>query len=96
MDQRQLVNNNDVISVAETDKALISHRTFKVDEFLTAIFTKLFNNDVGKKWCFDGVECEVLSPGKSWQKGKIKISLEFIADEPESPLDDIRREMQDQ
>ncbi|MBE9202564.1 hypothetical protein IQ218_02640 [Synechocystis salina LEGE 06099] len=27
------------------------------------------------------------------EKGKIKISLEFIPDEMESPLDEIRREM---
>jgi hypothetical protein len=47
----------------------------------------------------DGVECEMLSPNKSWRKGKVKISLEFIPDESdeyESPLDEIRREMQNQ
>ncbi|MEB3174383.1 MAG: KGK domain-containing protein [Cyanobacteriota bacterium] len=43
---------------------------------------------------FEGVECEVLAPGKPWRKGKIKVSFEFIPDEPESPLDDIRRDME--
>jgi len=53
----------------------------------------------------DGIDCEILKIGaKGWQKGKIRIrvSVEFIPDEPEieqtpetthpeSPLDDIRR-----
>ena len=54
----------------------------------------------------EGVDCEVLTPGKNWQKGKVKItiSLEFQSDEPEievipensnseSSLDDIRRKL---
>ncbi len=58
-----------------------------------------------KNWLGDGVDCEILKIGaKGWQKGKIKIrvSVEFCPDEPEieeapqitepeSPLDDIRR-----
>lgn len=47
----------------------------------------------------DGLDCEILKIGaKGWQSGKlkIKVTLEFIPDEPnitepESPLDDIRR-----
>lgn len=54
-----------------------------------------------------GIACELLKPKKSWKKGtvKIKILLEFCPDEPdekdlieeiekpesESPLDDIRK-----
>ncbi|MGK7932775.1 MAG: KGK domain-containing protein [Microcystaceae cyanobacterium] len=52
-------------------------------------------------WSKDGVHCEVLKLGsQQWQKGKIRIKfeIEFIPDEPEisepeSPLDDIRREI---
>jgi len=51
------------------------------------------------KWFDEGVDCEILKPAaKGWQPGKlrIKITLEFIPDEPEiieseSPLDDLRR-----
>lgn len=96
MDRQQILNENDVVSVSETDKTLIKHKTFRPNEFLTVLFTQLFANELGKKWCFDGVECEILSPSKLWRKGKIKISLEFIPDEYESPLDEIRREMQNQ
>ncbi|HEY9804511.1 MAG TPA: KGK domain-containing protein [Leptolyngbyaceae cyanobacterium] len=49
-------------------------------------------------WFDEGIDCEVLQPAtKGWQKGKLKlkVTLEFIPDEPiveeESPLDDLRR-----
>ncbi|MGK7932774.1 MAG: KGK domain-containing protein [Microcystaceae cyanobacterium] len=52
-------------------------------------------------WLNTGVPCEVLKiDSQGWQKGKIRIKfeIEFIPDEPEitepeSPLDDIRREI---
>ncbi|MCL1465425.1 KGK domain-containing protein [Argonema galeatum] len=68
------------------------------------------NYDEYAKWFKDGIDCEILNLGsKSWKKGKvkIKISLEFYAEEqetekrdssnqpeipqPESPLDDLRQ-----
>jgi hypothetical protein len=70
-------------------------------------FSELQNNDSYKpriKWIDEGLECEVLNVGANrWKKGKvrIKISFEFCPGEPEiseyeSPLDEIRREMQNQ
>lgn len=50
-------------------------------------------------WFNQGGECEILRAGsQGWQKGqiKIKVTLEFIPDEPEvieSPLDDVRQEI---
>ncbi|MBD2292633.1 KGK domain protein [Anabaena sphaerica FACHB-251] len=57
-------------------------------------------------WMIKGVDCQILKPGENWQKGKfrMKISLEFCSDEPEieetpeikepeSPLDDLRRKI---
>ncbi len=65
---------------------------------------------VNRKWFQEGKDCEILRIGaKGWQKGKIrlKLTVEFIADEPEfperpasdeseilqteSPLDEIRK-----
>lgn len=62
------------------------------------------------KWFDEGMDCEILKIGaKDWQKGKfrLKVTLEFIPDEPEvegrsanneqkinepeSPLDDLRQ-----
>jgi len=53
-------------------------------------------------WFTQGVDCRILKAGSDgWKKGKLKIRVvvEFIPDEPEiseyqSPLDEIRREMQ--
>lgn len=53
------------------------------------------------KWSSEGKNCEILKIGsKGWQKGKfrVKISLEFEPEEPEikepeSPLDDLRRKI---
>ena len=53
-----------------------------------------------KRWIEEGVNCERLSPGDpQWKKGKVRVSVvvEFLPYEPESPespLDEIRREMQ--
>ncbi len=94
MEKREFLNNDDVVSVDDSEKIIINHKTFKGEEFLNSIFTKWFANELGKKWIFEGVDCHFLSPGKNWRKGKIKIGLEFIPHEVESPLDEIRREMQ--
>lgn len=49
------------------------------------------------KWFREGIDCEILQPNSpGWKKGKIrlKVVLEFHPDEPESPLDDVRQEIQ--
>jgi hypothetical protein len=53
-------------------------------------------------WFDDGADCRILRVGADgWKKGRVKInvSVEFVPDEPEpneyqSPLDEIRQEMQ--
>jgi KGK domain len=52
-------------------------------------------------WFKNGVDCKILRAGSNgWEKGKLKlkVTLEFCPDEPEvnepeSPLDDIRQEI---
>lgn len=53
-----------------------------------------------ENWINKGVDCQILKPGKNWQSGKfrMKVTLEFCPDEPEiiepeSPLDDLRRKI---
>ena len=52
------------------------------------------------QWFDSGVDCKILQAGSSgWKSGKLKINVtvEFIPDPPptiESPLDEIRREIQ--
>jgi hypothetical protein len=38
----------------------------------------------------EGAEVEILRPGQTWQRGKLRLRLEFVPDQPESSLDDIR------
>ncbi|MBC6479588.1 MAG: hypothetical protein GDA56_19225 [Hormoscilla sp. GM7CHS1pb] len=54
-------------------------------------------------WLGDGIDCEILIPGKKgWQKGKMKlkvnVKVESISDEPEttepeSPLNNLRQKL---
>lgn len=64
-------------------------------------FSSAYQEEQEEWWFSEGGECEILRPGsQGWQKGKIRIrlkaTLEFCPDEPESnqeesPLDDIRQ-----
>ena len=95
-----LFNEDDVVSVAFSDKVFIDESMFKVSQFLDEskriLVGKYSKEDV---WLVEGIDCEILQLGaKKWQKGKVrlKINLEFSAEEPEvsqpeSPLDDIRQ-----
>ncbi|MBD2069403.1 KGK domain-containing protein [Leptolyngbya sp. FACHB-671] len=97
-----------VISSDWNISGLMSNNTFKVSELLRAI-----QKCTGKQafWFDIGVGCEVLGLTQGWQKGRVRISIEFCPDEPEladtsessdeassqpeSPLDDIRRTIVD-
>ncbi|MFM2063918.1 MAG: hypothetical protein RLZZ507_3589 [Cyanobacteriota bacterium] len=61
------------------------------------------NQKPSDNWFEKGIDCEFLNLGsKSWKKGKVKLklSVEFYVEEedteikePESPLDDLRRKI---
>ena len=42
------------------------------------------------KWCNDGIEAKVLfsENGGGWKKGRLRLSIEFVPDEPETISDD--------
>ena len=90
--QKITLNGDEVLTVSYDDNILMNHHTYKAEELLHAIGNKI-DHRKKEKWCIEGVPCEVLAPNQSWQKGKVKISLEFIPDEIESPLDELRKEM---
>jgi hypothetical protein len=99
MKDREFLNSEDVISMEASKKILVNHTTFTVKELFEFMVKNWIGGELGKQWFLDGADCNILSPGKNWRKGKIKVSLEFIPDESEglessSPLDEIRREMQ--
>jgi hypothetical protein len=75
----------DVVS-APKSKSPVGASTFKVMEVASYFVTKVYheNSDTWNEWLDTGVECEVLKmDGHGWQKGKVRISLEFIPDEEE-------------
>jgi KGK domain len=78
MDDLQIfLKEDDVLSAPVS--ALMYQCTFKVSEFLTIMQSRL----VEDKLFTDGMDCEVLSSGKPWIKGKIRMRLEFCPSEPE-------------
>ena len=91
MDKKfERLSQKDVVYL-ESGNILISHQTFKVEEFMNQIKHQLsLHGEIKEKWLGDGLICEILQPGTSgWQKGKIRISLEFCPEKPESSLADI-------
>ncbi|MBD2306264.1 hypothetical protein H6G17_12145 [Chroococcidiopsis sp. FACHB-1243] len=97
--------------ISEITKAMMEIWRHKgvdlLNDFLKSTGRGFFASSNCGVWSEKGLECEVLKPGKTWQKGKvrIKIIIEFSSDELESeeisvnniqlesPLDDIRRTM---
>lgn len=90
----EALNRDDVVSVGSDETYLVSHTTFKVAELLKLMRDSTARSERQKGWFGEGIDCEILKPGaKSWQKGKVRVILEFCPDEPESPLDDIRQQL---
>lgn len=85
-----------VISLIDDNNVLINiGRTFEVNEYLTKI-TKSFNppktvaqrhDEIRSNWCVEGIEAKVLIPGEKWQTGKVRLTMEFCPDLPESPAE---------
>ncbi|PSF33604.1 KGK family protein [Aphanothece hegewaldii CCALA 016] len=92
-EKKILLNRDDVVSINNyEDKIILSHVTFQVKEFVEDLMKQIDKSEERReKWGQKGVECEILSPNTGWKKGKIRITLEFIPEEPESILDDIRQ-----
>lgn len=89
----KFINGSEVISLNdEKENILINHHTYKAEDFLKELERHIGYNKV-EKWLTEGVDCEILEPQKHWQKGKIKICLQFIPEKPKSVLDDIRQDI---
>ncbi len=87
----KVVNSDEVISIDnKDDNVLLNHHTYKAEEFLHRLGDHIDRNKKDK-WINEGVSCKVLSPNQNWQKGKIKICLQFVPERVESVLDDIRQ-----
>jgi hypothetical protein len=74
----------EVLSVDESVQILIGHRTFRAGELAQAIKTQLeygiqgWSPDKDAWFSEEGIPCEVLRfTAQGWQKGKVRINLEF-------------------
>jgi KGK domain len=79
------LQNDDVVWLAsETGLFVINYKTFLSGDFLKSLSRQCerivhsSNNEIRDQWFISGMDCEVLQPSKDWQKGKVRICLEFI------------------
>ncbi len=83
------LDNGEVLSINESALIFIGHTTFRVGEFSEAVRHQLEQtsgwNESKDPWFTDaGVPCEVLRfTSGGWQKGKVRIRLEFSPDSGE-------------
>ncbi|TVQ17648.1 MAG: KGK domain-containing protein [Leptolyngbya sp. DLM2.Bin15] len=89
MDHRQPfepLESEDVISVSTPNQLLINHNTFTVAELTSRLAQQLNIRDEKRKgWIDQGVPCRVLRSGQTWQRGSIRIRLEFVPNPDPSP-----------
>lgn len=108
------LERQDVVSVY-SGQILVNNRTFTVSEFITAFIPIVKEKSTPwteekEMWLTEGIECKTLKPGaKSWQRGKVRITLEFCSEELDvietsengelpaskanSPLEDLRQKI---
>jgi KGK domain len=91
-DRFESLESGEVISVQHDTLVLSGHRTFRVGELNEAIESHLKKaienwSEENNGWFTpQGLECEALRFGsKGWQKGRIRLCLEFCPDEPNPP-----------
>ena len=82
------LSQNEVISVStNTFKLLNLSTTFKIAELLESIKQYIESDALETQLFQEGIDCEVLRfNSQTWQKGKVRITVEFSSRESESPL----------
>lgn len=87
------LSDDDVLSwTAASNLNLVGTTTFKVATLRNVIkdrFISQTGNQNGVNWLETGISCELVdvSAGGGWKKGKIRLHLEFVPDEPEPSPD---------
>jgi KGK domain len=87
-DRFESLEGGEVVSIHNEAEVLSGHKTFKSSDLSDAIKSYVANAIPGwsedkNDWFTDrGIDCEALRFGsKGWQKGRIRVSLEFCPDE---------------
>jgi hypothetical protein len=88
-DRFESLEGGEVVSIQHEAQVLSGHRTFRTGELNDTIKSYVANAIAGwseeqNDWFTDrGIDCEALRFGsKGWQKGRIRVCLEFCPDEP--------------
>ncbi|WP_414551468.1 KGK domain-containing protein [Anabaena sp. CCY 0017] len=84
------LQDSDVIHM-ENNKNLGDGATSRISE----IRQKIKNQFPGyPDWISDdGAECELLREGGRWQAGRIRLRLEFVPEDEDSPLEELRSDL---
>jgi KGK domain len=91
-DRFESLESGEVVSILHEAQVLNGHRTFRsgeLNETIKGLVEQAIAGWSAEKndWFTDrGIDCEALRFGsKGWQKGRIRLSLEFCPDEPDLP-----------
>lgn len=85
--------NDDEVLFVDRGRVLMTNPTFKVSEFLDQLAQAVSDregewNEDNEAWFEDGLECEALrfNSGTGWQRGRVRIRLEFAPMKPQERL----------
>jgi len=85
--------NDDEVLFVDRGRVLMNNPTFKVSEFLDQLAQVVSDqsndwSEDNEAWFEDGLECEALrfNSGTGWQRGKVRIRLEFAPLRPQERL----------
>ena len=92
------VLNSDEVLFVSAGRVLMNNPTFKVGEFLDALAQLVSEreadwSDDDEGWFGEGLDCEALRFGnQGWQRGRVRIRLEFCPARPPKLLNEGRRD----
>jgi len=98
MDEQFEPLDNDEVLFISVGRVLMANPTFKVGEFLDALAQAISDREEdwaeeNEGWFGDGLACESLRFGtKGWEKGKVRIRLEFCPGETKPKMLETRRD----
>ncbi|GAP93518.1 KGK domain-containing protein [Leptolyngbya sp. NIES-2104] len=85
--------NEDEVLFVDRGRVLMNNPTFKVSEFLDQLAQVISEqsdewSEDSEAWFDEGLECEALrfNSGTGWQRGRVRIRLEFAPAKPQERL----------
>lgn len=94
---KEILKITEVLTIINEDdrECLKLPKTNRTSEVIDYVINKVIPHGYDKELLEKGIESEVLkTDGRGWRKGKVRLALVFEPDEPESPLDDVRKEIE--